>query len=261
MSVGQKRKSWRTNLIFLVVIWIVLLLASATILSSVVTPFLKSLQTQNLVSFDWAGYSVSSNVLFAQPIVTRISGSWTIPTVTVTSTNAFSAAWIGIGGLGETTLIQVGSQHDSVDGKAGYSLWYEMLPDDSITIPEITVSPADTISASITLTNSNANEWLIQIRDLTNGQTFSKTFAYNSSRLSAEWIVERPTVNNQVSTLANFGAVTFNEISAQIDTQTGNFKAFPESIIIMQDRQNRELASVSTYSMDGSSFTVTYNNL
>ena len=259
MSVEHKHKSWRTNLIFLVVIWIVLLLASATILSSVVTPFLRSLQTQNLVSFDWAGYSVTSNALFAQPLVTHVSGSWTVPTVTVTAVNAFSAAWVGIGGLGEPTLIQVGSQHDSVDGKAHYSLWYEMLPDDSITIPEITVSPGDKITASITLTNSNANEWLIQISDLSNGQTFSQIFAYNSSRLSAEWIVERPTVNNQVSVLANFGVVTFIEINAQIDATTGNFNAFPESIIIMQDRQNRNLATVSTYSMDGSSFIITYS--
>ncbi len=255
----HQRKKWRTNLVFLVALWIVLLIASATILSSVVTPFLKTLQTQNLVSFDWAGYSVSSNTLFPQPSVTSISGSWTVPTIAVSADNTFSAAWIGIGGIGESTLIQVGSQHDSVGGVVTYSLWYEMLPDDSIKIPEITVAPGDIISSSISLANSDTNEWLIEISDLSKRQTFSQTFVYNSSRLTAEWIVERPTVNNRMTSLADFGVITFTDIKAQIDTKTGNLNSYPNSVIFMQDRQNNQLASVSAYGKDGSSFTVTHS--
>ena len=251
-------KSWKTTILFIVVLWLILLIASLTILSSVVTPFLKTLQTQNLVSFDWGGYGVTSNILFPQPLVENVSGSWTIPAVTVSAFDSFSAAWIGIGGQADQTLIQVGSQHNSIGSKAHYSLWYEMLPANSISIPNIAVLPGDEIKASITLVDSGTNEWLIEISDVTRGQSFSQSFRYNSSRLSAEWIVERPTVNNQLSTLANFGSVTFTDVKVQIDGNTGNIKTFPNYHILMEDRQNNQLVTLSDFSPDGSSFTVAH---
>ena len=58
--------------------------------------------------------------------------------------------------------------------------------------------------ASINLVNSDANQWSIQISDATTGQVFSRNVVYNSTRSSGEWIVERPTINNQTSTLARF---------------------------------------------------------
>jgi hypothetical protein len=224
----------------------------------VVTPFLKSLQTQNLVSFDWAGYSVATDLLVPQPRVSGVSGSWTVPTVSPSSSTLFSAAWIGIGGQGELTLIQVGSQHNTVGGRAEYSLWYEMLPADSVTITTVQVSPGDVISASITLANSGKQEWFVQITDVTTGQGFSQYFLYNSSQLTAEWIVERPTVNNQLSTLANFGSITFNNISAQIGGSAGTLTAFPNYKVVMEDRQNNVLVTVSDFTRDGSSFTANY---
>jgi hypothetical protein len=253
-----QRRSWRTRTVFLIALWLVLLLASLTILSSVVTPFLKSLQTENLVSFDWGGYGVASNLLVPQPQVSSVAGSWTIPTVVSYPPNAFSAAWIGIGGQGDPTLIQTGSQHDSVGGQAHYSVWYEMLPADSVTITTVQVSPGDVISASITLVNSDANEWSIRITDVTTGQGFSQNFAYNSSRLTAEWIVERPIVAKQLSTLANFGSITFTEISAQVGGSVGTLTEFPNYKTLMEDRQNNVLVRVSDFSKDGSSFTVNY---
>ena len=254
----RKTKNWRTSLAFLAVLWIVLLIASVTILSSVIAPFLRTLQTQNLVSGYWSGYSVSSNLLFRQPSVTSVSGSWTVPSVAVSAGNTFSASWIGIGGQGEVTIIQVGSEHNSIDGEERYGLWYEMLPDNAISIPEITVLPGDKIHASISLVDSNANKWLIEISDVSNGQRFTQNFVYNSSRLTAEWIVERPTVNNQVTTLADFRSITFSEIEATIDGRTGNLNSFPSSVIFMQDNRNRDLVTISPFGEDGSSFTVTY---
>lgn len=254
----KQRRSWRTNAVFLAALWLILLLASLTILSSVVTPFLKSLQTQNIVSFDWAGYSAATDLLVPLPQVSGISGSWTIPTITPSSSSLFSAAWIGIGGQGEPTLIQVGSQHDSGGGHAGYSLWYEMLPADSVNIATVQVSPGDVISASITLTNSGKQEWFVQITDVTTGQGFSQYFLYNSSQLTAEWIVERPIVNNQLSNLANFGTITFNNISAQIGGAAGTLTAFPNYKVVMEDRQNNVLVTVSDFSRDGASFTASY---
>jgi hypothetical protein len=233
-----------------------LLIASLTILSSVVTPFLKTLQTESLISLDWGGYGVSSNVLFPQPVVSSVSGSWIVPTVTITESDTFSAAWIGVGGQTDSTLIQVGTEHDSIGGQTVYSLWYEMLPANSITIPNVNVSPGDEISASITLLSSSTNTWQITIQDMTTGQGFSQNFAYFSTRLTAEWIIERPTVNNQLSILANFGTVTFTNAIAKLSSTTGTISTFPNYEILMENRQNTKLVTVSSLSRDGSSFTI-----
>jgi hypothetical protein len=251
-------KKWKTNAIFLVVIWVVLLVASVTVLSSVVTPFLRSLQTQNLISPDWAGYAVSSNTLFEQPLVMAVSGSWIVPAVAVSETDTYSAAWIGVGGQNDETLIQVGSEHDSIRGEATYSLWYELLPNYSIPIPEITVTSGDLITASVTLTDSQTNNWTIRITDETVGQTFQQTFLYNSTQLTAEWVLERPTVNNRMATLADFGSITFMDAKAQIADKVGTIGDFPNYEIAMQNRQNTNLVSISDLSDDGSSFTITY---
>jgi hypothetical protein len=244
-------------MVFLVVLWVILFLASLTVLSSVITPFLKSLQTQNVISFDWAGYAVASNPLAPQPIVVGVSGSWTVPRVAASTGDTYSAAWIGIGGQTDETLIQCGTEHDFTKGQERYSAWYEMLPANAINIPSITVSPGDKFTASITLAN-NTNEWILEITNLSNGQGFKQNFIYNSSKLSAEWVVERPTVNNQVSELANFGSVTFTEAKAQLGTTVGTIRSFPNYEIVMENRENVPLASISGLSLDGSSFTVTY---
>ena len=257
------KRKWKTNIIFLAALWIILLIASVTILSSAVTPFLRSLQTQTLISLDWAGYAVSSNNLFPLPQVIGVNASWTVPKVEPTAVDTFSAAWIGIGGQMDTTLIQAGTEQDSISGQAVYSLWYELLPANSITIPNVKVLPGDQITASIQLLDSKTNTWLVNIADLTAGTCFSQNCTtqnlnYNSSRLTAEWIMERPTVNNQISTLSNFGTITFNDISAMVSGKVGTLNAFPNYQVIMQDRQNNQLVTVSAPNRSGSSFTVSY---
>jgi hypothetical protein len=258
--VERPRRNWKTNAIVLMVLWIVLLIGSVTILSAAVTPFLKTLQTQSLISLDWSGYGVSSNVLFPQPLVSSISGSWIVPAVTASAVNTYSSAWVGIGGQAnlDTTLIQVGSEHNSINGKPNYNLWYEMLPEYTIRIQNVTVSPGDEIFAEITLLNENTGTWLILIKDVTTGQGFSQDFVYNSSRLTAEWIMERPTVNNQISTLANFGSIKFSDAKAQIASSTGAISTFPNYEILMENRQNEELVTISELNRDGTGFTVGY---
>jgi hypothetical protein len=252
------RKTWRTNLVVLIALWVILLVASLTVLSSVITPFLKTLQTASIGSLTWAGYVVSSDLLFQQPIVEGVNGSWVVPRVSVSTNDTFSSAWIGIGGQLDNTLIQCGTEHDSLGGQEVYSVWYELLPNNSVTVESMTVSPGDVITASISLVNSSANNWQIQIVDNTSGQSFRQVFAYNSSQLSAEWIVERPNVNNKVSSIADFGSVTFIGAYAQLGSKVGTISSFSNYEVTMNDLQNNQLATVSPLSRDGSSFTVTF---
>ena len=215
-------------------------------------------QGQGLISTDWAGYIVSSDL--KNPQVVGINASWSVPRIGVFSSDAYSSAWIGIGGQSEKTLIQTGTEHDSVNGQEYYYVWYEMLPDTAVRIDTMSVSPGDVITASITLINSDMNQWAIRIHDVTNGQGFYRTFIYNSSRLSAEWIVERPHVNNQISLLANFGTLTFTGAYAKIGNTVGAIGNFSYSPITMTTDLSKQLTSVSSLGEDGTSFSVTYLN-
>jgi hypothetical protein len=217
-----------------------------------------STSSPSILALDWAGYVVASDLTSPQPQVTGVNGSWNVPPVTISMEDSFSAVWLGIGGEFDNTLIQVGTEQDSINGQGEYSVWYELLPRVSVTITTMNVSPGDVITASINLVNSDANEWAIQIYDVTNGQGFNHNFVYNSSRLSADWIVERPTVNNRLSTLADFGSITFTDSYVTLNADVGTIKSFPFSRLILNSRRNVQLATVSSLSSDGSSFTVNY---
>jgi len=236
----------------------ILLIAALLFIRIFFTIFFVS--SNDLTSLDWAGYAVTSNSANPLPQVVGINGSWTVPEVNVSQRNTFSAAWIGIGGLveGDETLIQTGTEQDSLSGIATYSAWYELLPNDSVTITTIKVSQGDEIAASINLVDSTTNEWSIEMVDATNKQSFQENFIYDSSRLSAEWIVERPSIDSSLVTLANFGNITFTNSKMTMNNTIGTISNFSFARITMQNRQNRQLVTVSSLSSDGSSFTVTY---
>jgi hypothetical protein len=145
-----------------------------------------------------------------------------------------------------------------LNGQRTYSAWYELLPYDAVTIDSLSISPGDKITASISLLDSTTNTWSIEIHDVIDGQSFQKNLIYDSSMLSAEWIVERPTVNNRIGTLADFGQVTFTDCTATIGNTVGTISSFPSVQVVMYNRQNIELVSVSPFTPDGSSFTVNY---
>jgi hypothetical protein len=218
----------------------------------------RSSPVQSLTSLDWSGYVVSSDFTNPQAVFTSVSSSWIVPTVDVSPTNTFSAAWVGIGGLLDETLIQTGTEQDSIDQQGVYSAWYEILPYDAVTITSVNVSSGDTIAAYIGLVNSSSNQWLIRIEDITNGQSFSTMVVYDSSRLTAEWIVERPTINNIIGTLADFGSVTFTDPSATLDNRTVTVNDLPSSRVTMYNRHNTQLVNVSPLAAGSPSFTITY---
>jgi hypothetical protein len=125
------------------------------------------------------------------------------------------------------------------------------------------VSPGDQIQAFIQLVDSNFNRWAINVTDVTSGQSFQNNVVYLSSQLSAEWIVERPTVNRVLSSLANFGDTTLTSCMATIDSVNGGISSFSASRVVMFSSTSSgggslKLADVSDLTPDGEGFTVTY---
>jgi len=209
-------------------------------------------------SYNWVGYTVSSDLRTPQPNVWTVSATWVVPTIKATGLDSYSAAWIRVGGTFDGSLIQAGTEADSVFGSPIYSTWYEILPYDSLPVSSMTISPVDLVTVSISLTNATSGTWSIKISDATSGQSFNKTMTYSSSRLSAEWIVERPLVNGAMPPLASFTTTTFTSCSATIGATTGGISAFPYTIYNLYWRTNTELASCSPLGAAGSSFTVTF---
>jgi hypothetical protein len=212
----------------------------------------------SVTSLSWAGYVITDCVVNDELDIYAVSASWVVPQVNVSGPAGHSSVWIGIGGQADKSLIQVGTEHDLAGGNAIYSVWYELLPEYAVTVPDIIVSPFDVISASIKLIDYSRDEWLLQISDLTTGQSFRESFIYNSTRSSGEWVVERPTINNQMSNLVDFGTVNLSDCQINVNGTVGVIGNFTASRVQMTNQQNGLLASVSPLNAAESGFSVSF---
>ncbi|WP_306434033.1 MULTISPECIES: G1 family glutamic endopeptidase [Paenibacillus] len=155
------------------------------------------------ISANWSGYAVSGR----SKSFRRISAKWIVPVVRSSSHTTYSSAWIGIDGFGNTSLIQVGTGHDFVNGKARYYAWWEILPAVMTPIP-YPVHPGDRIQAVIS--KIRGSTWLIYLRNASQNWTFRTTKRYTGPQSSAEWIVEAPQVGSTISGLARISTVRFS---------------------------------------------------
>ena len=226
----------------------------------------------------WTGYIVAKNFSSPRPQITGIRGSWVIQNTTETMNMRGSAQWIGIGGVlsapfNDSSLIQVGTASFSGENGTAYFAWYELLPlpPEIITYPAINiplpVQPADKVYSSIIQVGDTYNIPLyrISINDTTQGWNYSFVTAYPSSRLSAEFIEERP----RIPFFGNFGLPDFS-LSYYGKDFTGLDKTdsvdINNSTFELGAQQNREIvmiynATPDPITPDGTSFGVTYGNL
>jgi hypothetical protein len=231
-------------------------------------------------SGNWSGYVAETNVSQPQPnSVTAVSGSWVVPKVTGPSTGAFdSSDWVGIDGYSNSTVEQIGTGEDFINGKAFYNAWWEMW---SIAgayvkgqkyeapINTMTVQPGDLISASVQYITSGAHagQFYLSIVDKSRAndsfntyETSSQTQSPLAQRSSAEWIVEAPTVNGSIATVPNFGSVYFSDATAVINGVFGaiNCPSWQSQAVNIASG-GVTYDTTSALNDLGSSFVVTYN--
>lgn len=218
---------------------------------------LENEEVQALVSLSWAGYVAASDFSDPEPQIIGVNASWIIPTINVTSKDTYSSAWIGIGGQFDKTLIQIGTEHDLINGNKKFQAWFDLLPKSAEPIL-MNISEGDKIQASIELKNSEKNQWLLQIMDLSNGESYCQDFFYNSTRLSADWIVERPLVGSQLTALTDFGKITFSDAYVNLNHDVLPIGEAYFWEVQMSDILSTKLASVSLVSEDGKSFGVQF---
>jgi hypothetical protein len=211
-------------------------------------------------STNWSGYVAENDSNYS-----AVSGTWTIPSIAETTSFVGDVTWVGIGGVSTSDLIQVGTQTMVENGQTSYQAWYEMLPQDSETIP-VTVRPGDSVHVSLSEQGLGSNEWLISFVDNTTGQNYQTTVSYTSSLSSAEWIEEMPTISLGNFTARGFGLDNFGIISFTncLATQNGNSYTIAQNgaqAVSMFNANNQILATPSALGSDGASFSVTRSSI
>ena len=153
-------------------------------------------------SSNWSGYAVTG------ASYRQVTGSWTVPTVRVTTSNGYAADWVGIGGDGSQDLIQAGTSEESVNHHATYYAWTEILPAPEVRISGFAIHPGDAVTVDVS--QAGVGSWRITLTDHTSGQSYSKSLAYASTNRSAEWIHEAPTVGGTQARLAATSNANFD---------------------------------------------------
>jgi hypothetical protein len=167
----------------------------------------------SIVTSIWSGYAVTASAPY-----TSASGTFQIPSVTydgLANTTEYVSHWLGIGGYGDSTLIQLGAMEYVSPGSASsYVVWYELYPAGTSVIPH-SVKPGDIITASLQCTAacspSSVQTWQLTMTDATAGWTWTQSFQYQSSMASAEWITEAP---GGGLPLADYTQSTFDPVEA-----------------------------------------------
>ena len=206
-------------------------------------------------STNWSGYAVTA----AANSVTDVSGEWTVPKVSGSGT-AYSSAWVGIDGFKSSTVEQIGTDSDVVNGTPQYYAWYEMYPSGSVLVP-LTIHAGDVISADVSYVGGSS--FKLSLTDVTTGQSYTTTqTGSGAQRSSAEWVMEAPSSYFGVLPLANFGSITFQGAKATINGTSGainnSWSGSQLYQINMVSRFGASEDTTSSLNSSGTGFTVTY---
>jgi hypothetical protein len=174
-------------------------------------------------SNNWSGYVI--NNASSSPKYAWIYGEWSVPRAYAESgfwSSDHSSLWVGIDGWGMPDVVQDGTDQDTLTGfwiqTSSYDAWTEWYPFNSVTVSNFSVNPGDDIRAwTWTLDSSghySANAtvgWFYLYNATQNVAVESSTnipsgISFNGH--CAEWVMERPTVNGSVSTLAQYASPT-----------------------------------------------------
>jgi hypothetical protein len=185
-----------------------------------------------------------------------VSASWVQPAIqSGDSTDSLASVWVGLDGDGSNTVEQLGTQAENYYGSVSYQAWWEMYPADEVLIPGMTITPGDTMTASVT-TDGNGYFTLSMSDETTGDSYYSTQYSADAEDYSAEVIAEAPTdaVTDTEYPLADFGTVYFTNCA--IDGQPISDSDWNQLDMVDSD-SGATLATTSALGTDGASFSVT----
>ncbi len=215
------------------------------------------------ISSNWAGYVVETN--FASPregSIEAVEAVWNIPAVDCTGTQAAdysSSFWVGIDGYDSSSVEQIGTDSDCVQGSPTYYAWYEMYPKDSVTL-DLALNPGDEVLAKVTYLGNQ--EFQLSLTDKTSNQTVSITETSTvAMRSSAEWIAEAPVYQHRILPLSDFGPVDFLNISVTVNGKTGSILSDQwEYRSIVMETPDRIIKATPSELVNGDRFSVVWEH-
>jgi len=174
-------------------------------------------------SLNWSGY-MSNLGSSSSTYYTQVQMDYTQPTVSaiksgITNLNSY---WVGLGGYNTGRLVQAGT---STQGLSTHKAWYEYLSPTGKTVSmqflSLSVSAGDNMHVYISFQKSN-NLFNYYIANNTTGKSVSGTITLSASTqfdgTTAEWIVERCTINNSYAGLGKYGTATLKNCKATLNT-------------------------------------------
>ena len=210
-------------------------------------------------SFNWAGYA---DVSSARGHFTRVSGAWTVPSVTCTAEDRITSDWVGLDGFSSSTVEQDGTVSQCFEGRAVYYTWYEMYPAGSIAVGT-SVRPGDKIKASVSRSGPAYTLALTDSTHTANSFTRHATCATGTCPdTSAEWIAERPAYSIGIVPEAQFATVPFSAASETAAGRTSTISGYSGTNYAMTTidaTRSYDIASVSGLT-GGNAFKASWKN-
>lgn len=207
-----------------------------------------------LTDENWSGYADDNS---RGNTYRRVTAQWKEPKVSCTAQTSLAVFWVGIDGLYSHSVEQDGTLAYCYKGTAYYYTWWEMYPSNNLQAVGDTVSPGDSITASVVRTGTT---YSLQVTDSTHpADGFTKTERCTGcDNSSAEWIAEAPTSSSGIEPLADFHTWTLTQGAVESGSVSGSISSFPDDEITMIDSTGHVQAKPGALSPGGSSFTVTW---
>jgi hypothetical protein len=210
-------------------------------------------------TYNWSGYADESST---DGTFTKVSGSWTVPTVTCTAEDTINSVWVGLDGATSSTVEQDGTLQWCFEDKATYYTWYEMYPAGTVSVGT-TVKPGDKISASV---SRSSTSYTLKVTDsTTSGNNVSETATCAATTCldtSAEWISERSAFSIGIAPLADYKTWSLSSASETASGKTGSISGYATSdeITMVDATDSYDLATVSALNSKGNGFSTTWKN-
>jgi hypothetical protein len=205
-------------------------------------------------STNWSGYADDNS---SGNTYSKVSGNWTEPSASCTSTESLAAFWVGIDGYSSGSVEQDGTLIECYRSRAYYYTWWEMYPSNAIQVVGGSVSPGDSISSSVAKSGSS---YTLKVTDSTHpANSFTTTQTCSSCvDTSAEWIAEAPSGSSGVYPLSNFRSWSTSGASVTSGSATRTISSFPDDELTMINNAGSVKAQPGSLSSGGNSFTVTW---
>jgi hypothetical protein len=172
-------------------------------------PYGQSSAAATNYSANWSGYAAIPQS--GTGPYSRVSANWTAPSASCTDQDSYSAFWVGLDGVGSSTVEQTGTSADCSGGSPVYYGWYEMFPAYPVQFNDPVV-PGDQIQASVA--SDGQGGFTLTLDDTTQGWIETTKQQQSDAQLaSAEVIAEAPSSSSGVLPLTDFGTADFTGAS------------------------------------------------